>query len=139
VFSSADVPNVILDVMVTSPQTASAKAKELQAFVRAVDQAQKLLAEKPDECVEILAKYLSAKPEDVTAMLKGVKIYGLADNAKLFGASGDPGTAPINPSLAKVVKFLKDKDAIKAEPKPAELLNASVVRAAGATAPKDKQ
>jgi NitT/TauT family transport system substrate-binding protein len=84
VFSSAQVPNLILDVVTVKSSTIKAKGKAIAAFLAAVDKGTAFLRSNPDEATPFTAKWLEVKPGEVKDMLTGVKLYGMADNAKLL-------------------------------------------------------
>ena len=84
VFSSAQVPNLILDVVTVKPSVAIAKHKAMQAFLAAVEKGTVLLKTKPGEAYPLAAKWLEVKPEEIKSMLAGVTLYGKADNVRLL-------------------------------------------------------
>ena len=84
VFSSAQAPNLILDVITVKPSVIKTKTKAISAFLGAVDKGTTLLKSNPDEAIPLAAKWLEVKAADVQGMLAGVKLYGSADNATLF-------------------------------------------------------
>ncbi len=84
VFSSAQVPNLILDVVTVKSSSIKAKSKAIAAFLAAVEKGTAFLASNPDEAIPLAAKWLEVKPAEVKDMLGGVKLYGMADNAQLW-------------------------------------------------------
>ncbi|GGP28124.1 aliphatic sulfonate ABC transporter substrate-binding protein [Silvimonas amylolytica] len=84
VFSSAQVPNLILDVVTVNPATSKTKAKAIAAFLAAVDKGTAFVRSNPDEAMPLVAKRLEVKPGEVKDMLVGVKLYDMAGNAKLL-------------------------------------------------------
>ena len=84
VFSSAQVPNLILDVVTVKPSVAAAKRRAMQAFLAAVEKGTALLKAQPDQAYPLAAKWLEVKPEEIKGMLAGVTLYGKADNVRLL-------------------------------------------------------
>lgn len=102
IFSSAEIPDTILDCVAVSKKTIDGRAADIKALLGAIDQGVKFLRANPAEAHKIIAKYLGVKPGEVKGMLDGDKVYGLADNAKLLAEDG-PGFA----SLQRVIDFAK--------------------------------
>lgn len=84
VFSSSQIPNLILDVVTVTPATIKAKPKAIAAFLAAVNKGTAFVRSNPDEAMPFVAKKLEVKPGEVKDMLVGVKLYDMADNAKLL-------------------------------------------------------
>lgn len=80
IFSSADTPNILLDVLAISQSTASKKRKQTEAFVRALNKGNEFAITDPKEASEIAAKALELTPAEVQDMLFKVKLYGFNDN-----------------------------------------------------------
>jgi NitT/TauT family transport system substrate-binding protein len=101
IFSSKEVPNLILDCVSISTQTADKKAAETRAFLRALNKANELVIKDPKLAARLAAKAIEMKPEDVEKLLPKVKLYGRAGNlAQLGGAAA--GTAK------ELAAFFKD-------------------------------
>jgi len=83
VFSSAQAPNLILDVVTVSPAGIKAKSKAIATFLGAVEKGTAQIKSNPDEAIPLAAKWLEVAAPEVKAMLGGVKLYGMADNAQL--------------------------------------------------------
>ena len=84
VFSSSQAPNLILDVVTVKQSTIKSRGKAIAAFLGAVDKGTALLKTNPDEAIPLAAKWLEVPAAEVKAMLAGVKLYGMADNATLL-------------------------------------------------------
>ncbi|MET0413039.1 MAG: aliphatic sulfonate ABC transporter substrate-binding protein [Polyangiaceae bacterium] len=102
IFSSKDTPNLILDVVAISTKTASAKAAETRAFLKALERGNVFVEQKPDEAVLLAGKVLEQKPEEVKAMLPKVLLYGRAKNVEVMGG-------PAQEATRGVAKFFKDQ------------------------------
>jgi len=85
VFSSKDVPNLILDVVAISSQTAGKKSAETKAFLRALNKANELVMKDPKTASQLAAKAIEMKPDDVEKLLPKVKLYGLKANLDQLG------------------------------------------------------
>lgn len=123
VFTSAEVPNLIADIFAVSTKTMQERPADVKAFIAALDEAQQFLEAKPEAAAEIVAKKLEVSPADVTEMLKGVVMYDLADNAKILGTPGKPGTG-LKPA-AEVAAFFLKQGAIQTKVDAAKTIDAS--------------
>jgi NitT/TauT family transport system substrate-binding protein len=128
IFTSAEVPDTIIDCVAVPKSSVATKRATYAAFLAAIDQGVAFLRSSPDESAALIAKYLGASVEDVKGMLEGDKIYSLADNRTLFGASGTD--APVFSTLERVIAFTKSKDLIKRDVAAGSMVDASIVRAA---------
>jgi NitT/TauT family transport system substrate-binding protein len=122
VFSSAEIPDTILDCIAVPKQNIAANAKDLAGFVKAVDRGVQFLHSNPDEAKKIIAKYLSVTPEEVQGMLDEDKIYSLADNKKLL-ADGGPGFK----SLQRDIDFATQHKLVQKKLVPSALIDTEFV------------
>jgi NitT/TauT family transport system substrate-binding protein len=102
IFSSAETPNLILDVLAISSKTEKKKAAETRAFLRALNRGYEFVQTHTKEAAALAAKSLEQKPEEVEAMLPKVMLYSPKKNAEVL--AGPAATA-----TAQVAKFFKDK------------------------------
>jgi NitT/TauT family transport system substrate-binding protein len=126
IFSSAEVPNVILDSVAVSKATLGKRRADILSFLAAVDRGVGYLRANPEEARIIIGKYLEAEPDAVKGMLAGDKIYGLADNKDLFGTAAKPGAG--YDSMSRVVEFLQANKLVQRPITPAKLLEPSLIR-----------
>ncbi len=126
IFSSASVPDTIMDSVAVRRSKLKEKGPAYTAFLKAIDKGVALLKSDPDKAATIIGKYLSAPAEDVKGMLSGDKIYGWADNQALFGAANAPG--PAFKSMKSVVDFALESKLVKKAPVPESLFEPSLVR-----------
>lgn len=88
IFSSKEVPNLILDCVAINNVTAAKKSAETKAFLRALNKANELVIKDPAAAAKIAAKHIEMKPEEVEGLLPKVKLYGLKANiAELEGGA----------------------------------------------------
>ena len=106
IFSSKDLPNLILDVAATSTKAASTKGPEIRAFLKAMGRGYDFIKSNPQKAAAIAAKALEEKPEDVTGMLPKVTLYNLEENERILFAPGQPDV--IAPSKL-IAQFFKDR------------------------------
>lgn len=125
VFSSADTPNLILDAVVVRRDLLAKKGPLLARLLRGIDAGHTHLAVKPAESRAILAKWLKVSPAEVSGMLAGDKVYGLADNRLLFGQAGQPG--PAWDSMRRVADFIQARKLGSRPVKPESLLVPALV------------
>lgn len=122
-FSSAQVPNLILDVITVKPSVIRAKGKVISAFLNAVNKGTALLKSNPDLAIPLAAKWLEVTPPEVKNMLGGVKFYGNSDNAALF----TDGTAAR--SLDDISAFFRNRKTITKSIVGREMIDASLIPA----------
>ena len=101
IFSSRETPNLILDVLAISVRSATAKAAETRAFLRALSRGYAFVQQHTDEAAAIAAKVLEQKQDEVKAMLPKVNLYGPEKNAELMAG-------PAADATKQVAKFFKD-------------------------------
>lgn len=104
-FTSADVPGMLIDVAAVTPQTLEARAADLGAFVRALDLALAYLDSNPDESHAIVSRWLEIPADEIAEMLEGIRLYGSELNRVLF--SGSDPDADIGESFTRIAAFLE--------------------------------
>ncbi len=103
VFSSAQTPNLILDVLAIGNKTASKKFAETRAFIKGLNRGYEFLKQHPAEASALAAKSLDQKPDEVEAMLPKVVFYSAKKNIEVI-ESGAAAKAS-----KEVAQFFKDK------------------------------
>lgn len=91
VFSSAQTPNLLLDVVTVSDKTLKEKPADVRAFVAACLKGNEMANQNPQEAAQVAQKYLGTTVPEALAMMKKVSIYGGAENARLIGSEAAPG------------------------------------------------
>jgi NitT/TauT family transport system substrate-binding protein len=89
VFSTKDT-NLIADVIVVRDKLIQTRRKDLQAYLRAVDKAVKLVNAADPEALKIAAEKMSVKPEEVKEQLTGVKLFDLESNKSMGFQKSNP-------------------------------------------------
>jgi len=102
IFSSKETPNLILDVLAISSKTASAKAAETRAFLKALNRGYEFVQAHTDEAAALAGKALEQKPDEVKAMLPKVNLYSERKNLEVMGG-------PAAKASAQVAQFFKDQ------------------------------
>jgi len=120
-FSSAQAPNLILDVIAVKPSVLKARQKAIAAFLAATDQGTRFVAEHPDPAFPMVAKWLEVSPLEVKGMLAGVKLYDARENATLFQA-GVPAR-----TLDVITAFYLERKAIAQTVKGRDMIDASLL------------
>lgn len=82
IFSTKDT-NLIADVITVRESTIQSRRTELQAYLRAVDQAVKLVNAGDQEAIQITASKLGVSPEEAQAQITGVKIFDVEGNKSI--------------------------------------------------------
>lgn len=122
IFSSAEIPDTILDCVALPKPALESRASEIKAFLKAIDAGVKFLRENPAEANAIIAKYLSVTPDEVKGMLGGDKVYSLNDNAQLLKPGGQAYL-----SMKRVVDFAAAHKLIEKTLDPAALIEPKFV------------
>ena len=126
IFSSADAPGSIMDVIVVSQETAEEKPAWVGEFLKALDEANEFIADEEtrDEAMEITAEHLDISKEEAEAMLPTVKLYSTSEAAE---ALGDGGLA--RNTVEKISDFYVEKDVISDTVDAADILNTGFLEA----------
>jgi NitT/TauT family transport system substrate-binding protein len=80
IFSSADVPNLILDCVTISTATATKQPEVTKAFLRALNKANEFAKAQPAKAAKLASKALEMKPAAIEGMLPMVELYGHREN-----------------------------------------------------------
>jgi NitT/TauT family transport system substrate-binding protein len=102
IFSSKETPNLILDVLAISTQTAKKKGAETKAFLKALNRGYEFVKTHGDEAAALAGKALEQKPDEVKAMLPKVDLYGPDKNLAVMAG-------PAAEATKQVAKFFKDQ------------------------------
>lgn len=89
VFSSKDT-NLIADVLVVRDKLIQTRSKDLQAYLRSVDKAIKLMNAGDPEALKITATKMGITVAEVKEQLTGVKIFDLAANKAMAFDKSNP-------------------------------------------------
>lgn len=127
-FTTADTPGMIPDVIAFQGNVVQQRAKDVQAFVNAWFEAQAYWLANRDEGDAVIAKALGFKPEDIS--LEGCRVLTREDNLQAFARSEDfsslftvgasqieffisVGDASLAPDLEQILepRFLQDTGA----------------------------
>lgn len=121
-FSSADTPGLIPDVLAASRAVVERRRDELHRFTAAWLQAVDWWLAHRDEGAQRIARRIQAEPGRIS--LKGVKLLGRADNRRLLGAEGAPALAPV---VARYSAFFLDKGSLARSVEPGDLLRGDLL------------
>ncbi len=87
IYTSADVPGLIYDVLAVSPQSLSARRDEwlkvVKVWYRVVDYIYD--PKTHDDAIKIMASRVSLKPAEYSAFVEGTKILTLEEAKKIYG------------------------------------------------------
>ena len=117
VYSSAKIPDTILDSVVVPRAALEKRGSMLHDLVGAIDEGVTFVREHPEQAAALIAKHLSVPPAEVAGMLAGDKIYDLADNRRLLGPDG----AGFH-SMQRVIDFVSKRKLTKKPLTPGALL-----------------
>jgi NitT/TauT family transport system substrate-binding protein len=88
IFSSADTPGLIPDVMVVQSQIARQRPEDLRAFMAAWFEALDYWQTNPAQANAIIAQAIGLKPDEVSS--EGVRMFSREENLRAFAPSTDP-------------------------------------------------
>lgn len=127
IFSSADVPGLIADVLVFNADVVKRRPDDVKKIIRAWLDAMEWWKEHPDEGVKIMARKAETPVADYKELLNGVKIFMLEDNLKAFTRADN--MQYLGYSAAYSARFLKSKNMLESIPDVEKLLDDSFIRA----------
>jgi NitT/TauT family transport system substrate-binding protein len=117
IYTSADVPGIIYDVLAVNPASLSARPEDWKKVVQVWNRVAEYINDPAtqDDAVKIMAARVNLTPEEYKPFLKGTKILTLAEAKKVF-EKGE-GLESIHGSSAVVDKFNVDNKVYeKAQP-----------------------
>ncbi|MBS4214390.1 MULTISPECIES: ABC transporter substrate-binding protein [Neobacillus] len=121
--STKDLPGIIVDTISFKEDVIKNRPDDVKAFVKAMGEAMAYWKEHKDEADEIMAKGLKIDTKEFVATESGLKFFTKEDNTKLFGSESSKGS--IYQSTENAIKFYKEQNIIKKEPKAEDVLNPS--------------
>lgn len=125
-FTSADVPGMVPDLLVVQEKSLKAKRKDFVGMVKAWYDVEAFLRSNPDEAAKIMAKVVGMDAQEYKVFLSGTKFFDQQANLKAFGPATDPtsllGVAPT------IAKFLLDNKLMEGTVNFAKGLDASLVK-----------
>jgi NitT/TauT family transport system substrate-binding protein len=125
-FSSADVPGLIPDLLVVQEKSLKAKRKDFVGMVKAWYDVEAFLRSNPDEAAKIMAKVVGMDAKDYKVFLPGTKFFDQKANLAAFGPATDKtsllGVAPT------ISKFLLDNKLMEGKVDFAKGIDASLVK-----------
>ena len=107
VFSSAQVPNLLLDVATVTQSTLDERPADVRAFVKAALRGNEEASRNPAQAAKVAKKYFGTTEADALGMLKKVKLYSSQENAQLMKSEGAPG--PLAKSSAEIARFFVEQ------------------------------
>jgi NitT/TauT family transport system substrate-binding protein len=124
VFSTKDT-NLIADVIVVRDKLIQTRKKDLQAYLRAVDKAVKLMNAADPEAIKISAEKMNVTPAEVKEQLTGVKIFDLDGNKSIAFNKSNPKSLIGN--LELMVKTAEESKLLTKSMKVESLYDDSIV------------
>lgn len=100
--NSKETPGVIVDTLAVDRKTLEANPEAAKGIAAAWYDALAFMKEHPEEAMDLLAKHLGEKKEDIQSELKNVHFYDQAENKAYFGTKENPG------NLYKITKMVSD-------------------------------
>jgi NitT/TauT family transport system substrate-binding protein len=124
IFSTKDT-NLIADVIVVREQLLKNRKSELQAYLKAVDKAIKLIKAEDPEALKITSAQMSISVDEVKSALKGIKLFDLESNKTIAFNKGNPTN--IIGNLQLTTKGAADFKAITKSINPKSIYDTSLI------------
>jgi NitT/TauT family transport system substrate-binding protein len=121
--TTKDLPGIIVDTISFKKDVIKNRPDDVKAFVKAMGEAMAYWKEHKQEADEIMAKGLKIDPKEFVATEEGLKLFTKEENNDLFGTKSNKGS--IYKSTENAIKFYKQQDIIKSEPKVEDVINPS--------------
>jgi NitT/TauT family transport system substrate-binding protein len=130
-FSSADAPGLVPDLLVVQEKSLAANRKDFVGMVKAWYDVEEFIRTKPDEAVKIMAKIVEMSPDEYKVFLPGTRFFGEAANLEALGPASQPKSLlNVAPTI---MKFLEDNKLIEGKPDFAKAIDASLVKEVAAS------
>lgn len=114
IFSSKEVPNLLVDVVTVSDKVAKERPADVKAFVAAVAKGNSEALKNPAEAAKIAKKYFGTSENEAKAMLQKVKLYNVAENQMIIGTTENPGAMAA--TSQEIADFFVKNKVMKAAP-----------------------
>lgn len=114
IFSSADIPGLIPDLVVFRKKILDERSADVQAVVKSYFEIVDFIRTNEDEAVAIMAKVVEQPPADYKAFMPGTKFFDLEQNLNAFAKRDDDSS--LYGSGKTIAEFLKSTDQIKKIP-----------------------
>jgi NitT/TauT family transport system substrate-binding protein len=126
-FSSADVPGEIVDVILVEAETARTRAADVAAMLRAHDRARRFAREHPADAHAIMARREGITAGEFAASLSdGVVLVDALDQTPYFGAGGRlPGI------ITRAERLLRDTGQVSRPARTADLVSTAFLGGGG--------
>lgn len=126
-FSSADIPGLIPDLLVFKADVAASREAEVQKVVATWFDVVEFVKTDEAQAVQIMAKVVEQKPEDYKVFLPGTRFFNLDDNIKAFEPTDHDSS--LKGSGKTITDFLSGAGLIKNKPDFASALEPKFVKA----------
>jgi NitT/TauT family transport system substrate-binding protein len=131
VFTSADVPSVIMDCLAMQAEVGEARAYDVQAVINAVAEAAAWWQANPEAGNQIASERFELSAEDVSAIVSGLTLYDAQDNLTLLAGTGEQTAAAF---IAPVITAFAESGVIQGVPDFADVFNKDFITTLGAQA-----
>lgn len=121
--TTKDLPGIIVDTISFKEDVIKNRPEDVKAFVKAMSEAMAYWKENKDDADKIMAKGLKIDTKEFVATESGLKFLTKDENKELFGSESNKGS--IYQSTENAIKFYKEQNIIKKEPKVEDIINSS--------------
>lgn len=127
--STKDYPNLIVDCIAFTTETAARSPQDVERIVKAVLRAIDFWKQNPDEANRIMAPYFQLEPVKYAAILSGARFTDLARNQQYFGTKDLPG--PIFDVAIKASEIWLEAHTIQIPVKPIDIISTEFILRSG--------
>jgi NitT/TauT family transport system substrate-binding protein len=114
-FTSRDVPNEIIDILVATPAATHDMPEVVQAVVNGWLKAIDYYRSDEKSARAIMAKGLGLSEDELAGMMPGLALYGREDNRRLFSPTQSGGT-PLTELFDVAAKLWRDEHLVEVQP-----------------------
>ncbi|MEN8907127.1 MAG: ABC transporter substrate-binding protein [Clostridiales bacterium] len=127
-FSSADTPGLIPDLLVASDDLIEKNNKEVEELVNVWFDALEFYNSNPDKAAEDMAKYAEVSVDEMKIMMSGSKLFSIDENIKAMTVESD-GYSYLPNTIVDTAKFLESIDLVESVPKePVTMIDTSFIK-----------
>jgi len=126
-FTSAQMPGLIPDLLVVQQQAIQGKRKDLIGMIRAWWDIEAFIRTQPEHAVAIMSKVVSLSPEQYRVFLPGTHFFDAKANLDAFDPKSPRSLMSVEPTIAA---FLLSNKLIDGQPDPTKGVDRSLLDAA---------
>jgi NitT/TauT family transport system substrate-binding protein len=116
-FTSKDAPNLIIDILVASPDAVRTRPEAVQTVVDGWLKAIEFYRQDQKSALEIMARGLGLPVDELTGMIPGLRLYDRGENKQMFPAAAQAGKPSLLALFDTAVQLWNEVRLIKEQPR----------------------